>query len=163
MQYDNHNLNIFYTKREKVYLIRPLLAFNRFQILKMCIFFRLPIYLDFTNKLINFRRNRLRYQIIPLFKVFFNPKINASLSKFLSIINCENDYFTNHLKNIEKFVKLRKLNLKTLKKIHTKKWFIFLPKALQKKFYKQLLTSHFKSSTFEEIEFLLRLNILFFK
>lgn len=163
MQYDNHNLNIFYTKREKVYLIRPLLAFNRFQILKMCIFFRSPIYLDFTNKLINFRRNRLRYQIIPLFKVFFNPKINASLSRFLSIINCENDYFTNHLKSIEKFVKLRKLNLKTLKKIHTKKWFIFLPKALQKKFYKQLLTSHFKYSTFEEIEFLLRLNILFFK
>lgn len=161
MQYNN--LNIFYTKREKIYLVRPLLAFNRFQILKMCIFFRLPIYLDFTNKLINFRRNRLRYQIIPLFKVFFNPKINASLSRFVSIINCENDYFANHLKNIEKFLKLREFNLKTLKKIYIKKWFIFLPKALQKKFYKQVLTSHFKSLAFEEIEFLLRLNILSFK
>lgn len=163
MQYNNNNLNLFYTKRGKIYLIRPLLIFNRFQILRVCIFFRLPIYFDFTNKLINLRRNRLRYQIIPLFKVFFNPKINTALNRFISIINCENDYFTNHLKNIEKFFKLKKLNAKNLKKIYIREWFVFLPKALQRKFYKQVLTSRFKSLTFEEIELLLKINISLFK
>nr|ANG44457.1 tRNA-Ile lysidine synthase [Ostreobium sp. OS1B] len=163
MQSNIRNLNIFYIKREKTRLIRPLLVLNRFQILKISIFFRLPIYVDSTNKLVNLRRNRLRHQIIPIFKTFFNPRINIALSRVISIINCENSYFTNHLKNIEKFIKLKKFNLQTLDKIQNKKWLIFLPKALQKKFYKILLNSNFKSLTFSEIEFLLRLNILFFK
>ena len=163
MQYKNRNLNIFYKKREKINIARPLLVLNRLQILKMCVFWRLPIYIDSTNKLTTFRRNRLRHQIFPLFKIFFNPKIDMALTRFISIINNENDYFKNHLKNIEKFVKMQGLNLKILKKIQNPKWLIFLPNALQRKFYQQLLISHFKSLTFSEIEFLLRVNILLFK
>lgn len=163
MQYTNRSVNIFYKKREKINLIRPLLFLNRFQALRICIFFCLPIYIDSTNKLMSFRRNRLRYQIIPTLRVFFNPKINIALNKVISIANCENDYFINHLKNIEKFFKLKKFNLKNLKKIQNTKWLIFLPKALQKRIYKQLLISRFKSPNFSEIEFLLKINILFFK
>lgn len=162
MRYNNHRLNIFYRKREKISLIRPLLVINRFQTLKICVFLSLPVYIDSTNKLINFRRNRLRHQILPLFKVFFNPRIDIALNRVISIINCENNYFTNHLKYIEKFIKFEKFNLKTLKKIQNKKWIIFLPKALQKKIYKRLLISNFKSLSFSEIDFLLRINILFF-
>ena len=163
MQYKSCHLNIFYRKRKKTHLIRPLLILNRFQTLKISIFLRLPIYVDPTNKLINLRRNRLRHQIIPIFKTFFNPKINIALSRVISIINCENSYFTNHLRSIEKFIKFKKFNLQTLEKMQNKKWLIFLPKALQKKFYKLLLNSNFKSLTFSEIEFLLKLKILFFK
>ena len=163
MQHNNDSFNIFYRKREKISLIRPLLVVNRFQVLRISAFLRLPVYIDSTNKLINFRRSRLRYQIVPLFKIFFNPKINVALDRVIAITNCENSYFTNHLKNIEKFIKLKKFGFKTLEKTQNKKWLIFLPKALQKKLYKYLLISNFKSLTFGEIEFLLRLNILIFK
>ena len=162
MQY-SRNLNIFYKKRKKINLIRPLIILNRFQALKICVFFAFPIRIDPTNKLVNFRRNRLRIQILPLFKVFFNPRVNVAINKAISIINCENNYFTNHLKYIEKFIKLERFNLKTLKKIEEKKWLIFLPEALQKKIYKQLLASHYKSLTFSEIDFLLGVNIYLFK
>lgn len=163
MQYNSGKLNIFYKKREKISIIRPLLVLNRLHIFKICIFWRLPIYIDFTNKLTNFRRNRLRQQIFPLFKIFFNPKIDIALTRLISIINGENDYFQNHLKNIEKFIKIKKFNKKNLKKFKNLKWLIFLPNALQRKFYKQLLIYHFKALTFSEIEFLLKVNILLFK
>lgn len=162
MQY-TYSLNIFYIKRKKINLIRPLLVLNRFQTLKICVFFIFPINIDSTNKLANFRRNRLRIQILPLFKVFFNPRVDMAINKAISIINCENNYFANHLKYIEKFIKVKKFKFKTFKKIKEKKWLIFLPEALQKKIYKQLLISRFKSLTFSEINFLLRLNILLFK
>ena len=162
MQY-TYSLNIFYIKRKKINLIRPLLVLNRFQTLKICVFFIFLINIDSTNKLANFRRNRLRIQILPLFKVFFNPRVDMAINKAISIINCENNYFANHLKYIEKFIKVKKFKFKTFKKIKEKKWLIFLPEALQKKIYKQLLISRFKSLTFSEINFLLRLNILLFK
>ena len=162
MQY-SHSLNIFYRKRKKVNLIRPLLNLNRFQTLKICVFFIFPINIDSTNKLVNFRRNRLRIQILPLFKVFFNPRVDIAIDKAISIINCENSYFMNHLKYIEKYIKVKKFNFKTLKRTKEKKWLIFLPEALQKKIYKQLLISRFKSLTFSEIDFLFKINILLFK
>ena len=162
MQYSN-SLNIFYRRRKKINLIRPLLILNRFQTLKICMFFIFPINIDSTNKLLNLRRNRLRIQILPLFKIFFNPRADMAIDKAISIINCENSYFTNHIKYIEKHIKVKKLKIKTLKKIKEKKWLIFLPEALQKKIYKQLLISHFKSLTFKEIDFLFKVNVLLFK
>ena len=117
MQYNNERLSIFYIKRKKINIIRPLLILNRFQILKACVFFHLPLYIDSTNQLTNFRRNRLRHQIYPLFKIFFNPKIDMALTRFISIFNAENIYFHNHLKNIAKFIKIKHLNF-------TKKYFI---------------------------------------
>ena len=162
MQY-SRSLNIFYRKRKKINLIRPLLILNRFQTLKIGMFFIFPIHIDSTNKLVNFRRNRLRIQILPLFKVFFNPRVDIAIDKAISIIICENNYFMNHLKYIEKHIKVKKFNFKNLKRTKEKKWLIFLPEALQKKIYKQLLISRFKSLTFSEIDFLFKINILFFK
>jgi tRNA(Ile)-lysidine synthase TilS/MesJ len=160
MQYNNQRLSIFYIKRKKINIIRPLVILNRFQVLKTCIFLHLPLYIDSTNQLTSFRRNRLRHQIYPLFKIFFNPKIDIALARFISIFNSENIYFQNHLKNIKKFIKIKNLSFK---KIQALNWAIFLPRALQRKIYQNLLTSLFKSLTFNEIEFLLRVNIFFFK
>ena len=162
MQY-SHSLNIFYKKRKKISLIRPLLILNRFQTLKVCAFFIFPINIDSTNKLVNFRRNRLRIQILPLFKVFFNPRVDMAIDKAISIMACENNYFKNHLKYVEKYIKVKKFKFKTLKRIKERQWLCFLPEALQKKIYKQLLTSRFKSLTFSEIDFLFKVNVLLFK
>lgn len=159
----NFTVFLFYKKRKKIPIARPLLIFNRVQILKICLFLRLPLYIDPTNQLTNFRRNRLRHQVFPIFRIFFNPKIDTALIRFILINNSETDYFNNHLKNIEKFLKKKTYRLKNLAKIQKPKWLIFLPYALQRKFYRQLFIYHFKSLTFSEIEFLLRINILNFK
>lgn len=160
MKYKAKKFNLFYKKRKKIHIIRPFLMLNRLHILKICIFLRLPLFIDATNQLTNFRRNRLRHQIFPLFKIFFNPKIDVALARFIEINNSETTYFNSHLKNIKKFIQMKNFNSK---KIQTLKWVIFLPKALQRKFYQSLLTSSTKSLTFNEIEFLIRLNIGVFK
>lgn len=160
MQYNAQKFHVFYKKRKKINIIRPLLALNRLQILKICVFLRLPLYIDTTNQITNFRRNRLRHQICPIFKTFFNPKIDMALARFISINSSENIYFNNHLKNITKFIQIKNLNCKKIKIL---KWVVLLPYALQRKFYQSLLISRFKSLTFNEIEFLLWINIRLFK
>lgn len=160
MKYKAQKFNLFYKKRKKIHIIRPLLMLNRLHILKICIFLRLPLSIDATNQFANFRRNRLRHQIFPLFKTFFNPKIDVALARFIAINNSETTYFNNHLKSIKKFIQIKNFNSK---KIQTLKWVVFLPKALQRRFYQSLLSSSIKSLTFNEIEFLLRVNICIFK
>lgn len=160
MKYSYQRFSVFYKKRQKVGLLRPLLVFNRFQISKLCNFCRLPIYIDYTNQLTSFRRNRLRLQIWPILRTFFNPNIDLALERFLSVIHAENEYFLNHLKNIQKFINLKNFDLKKDLRL---KWICFLPDALQRKFYQKLLISHFRSLTFNEVEFLLRTNIFRFK
>ena len=162
MEYSYQSFNIFYKRHKKVTLLRPLLILNRLQILKVCTFYRLPICIDYTNQLISFRRNRLRHQIYPTLRTFFNPNIDVALKRLLSLIKTENDYFLNHLKNIQKFIQLNNFNLKKKKNLRPK-WICFLPIALQRKFYQKLLTSNFRSLTFNEIEFLLRKNIFLLK
>ena len=160
MQNDYQKIRIFYRKRECIKLIRPLLSLNRLQILKICVFYNLPIYIDSTNQQVNFRRNRIRHQVYPILKIFFNPKMDFALMRLLSIINSEENYFRSHLKILEKYIKGRKI---FLNKNLGGKWIIFLPNALQRKLYQRLLISNFKSLTFDEVEFLLRLNICNFK
>lgn len=160
MKYSYQSFSIFYKTRKKVTLLRPLLILNRLQILKICTYYRLPICIDYTNQLTSFRRNRLRHQIFPILRTFFNPNIDQALKRFLSLTKTENDYFSNHLKDIQKFIQLNKFDLKKNLK---PKWICFLPIALQRKFYQKLLISSFRSLTFNEVEFLLRKNIFLCK
>ena len=155
-------ISFFYQKRIKIQLIRPLLSLNRLEILKLSSFWLLPIYIDPTNKLFNFRRNRLRHQIFPILRVFFNPKIDNALLRFIETINLDKNYFNSQLyetKNFFKIQKIKSLN-SGVKNLESKKFFTCLPINLQKKIYKQLLILHFKNITFNEIESLLQLNIL---
>ena len=160
MEYSYQTFSIFYKRRKKVTLLRPLLILNRLQILKVCTFYRLPICIDYTNQLTRFRRNRLRHQICPILRTFFNPNLDVALTRLLSLIKTENDYFLNHLKNIQKFIQLNNFNSQENLR---PKWICFLPIALQRKFYQKLLTSSFRYLTFNEIEFLLRKNIFLLK
>lgn len=156
-------INIFYKKREKIKLIRPLLNLNRFEIIKLCNFWKLPIYVDLTNKYINLKRNRLRHQILPTLKIFFNSKIQKALVHCIKTIQFENTYFKYQLKSIKKFLKTKHFTYTKIRgKSHLSKWLRYLPYALQQKVYQQFLVFHFKSLTFLEIQFFLK-NILFFK
>ncbi len=150
-------LRVFYVKPVKIPILRPFLPLNRWEITKLCIFWKLPLYIDTSNKLTHFRRNRLRLQILPTLKIFFNPKIDTALTRFIEIINSENSYFYYQLKDFKKFFQIQSFNTKGLKKNRKPYWSLYLPDVIKRKLYKQLLESDFRQLTFNEIEFLLNL------
>lgn len=152
-------INIFYRKRKQIKIIRPLLALNRFEVLKLCIFWELPIYIDLSNSSMNFRRNRIRHQLLPALRTFFNPKIDLALIKFIKIVNFENQYFDQQIKVVKNFFKIKYFNFQFLNTSSSPKWLVYLPHTLKQRLYYQLLKFHFKSLTFDEIQFFKKIEL----
>jgi len=102
--------NLFFFKKNKLLLkkkqkisntiIRPLLTQTRFDILKLCNNLKLPIFPDSSNQKTFFSRNRLRKQLLPSIRFFFNPKIDFILNRYNLIILSEEYYFENLIKKI---------------------------------------------------------------
>ena len=154
---------IFYQKRKKIQLIRPLLNINRFEVFKLSSFWLLPVCVDPTNKFIYFRRNRLRYQVFPILRTFFNPQLNNAFFRYIETLNSERQYFDFKLHEAKNVLQIQRINFLNIKSKNSKspKFFTYLPVNLQKKFYRQLLISYFKNITFTEIDFLFRLSIFY--
>ncbi len=76
---------------------RPLLKMHRFEIRQFIRFWKLPIYSDQSNKKTNFSRNKVRKQLMPTLRVFFNPQIDTVLLNFAEIRKGEQLYFQNVL------------------------------------------------------------------
>ena len=74
-------------------VIRPLLNVSRFELLKFCEFWNLPIFPDLTNLHLGLKRNRLRLQSLPYLKVFFNLNLFSKIEQIQKIIDFENLYF----------------------------------------------------------------------
>ena len=79
--------------RKTIFLIRPLLFVNRFDLRKLCTFWQLPIYPDKTNENLSYYRNRIRKQLLPLLRFFFNPQIDKIFLQFSELANSEEIYF----------------------------------------------------------------------
>ena len=90
--------------RENWCIVRPLLSVSRFEIRKFCSFWQLPIYPDASNQKVKFLRNRVRKQVLPAVKFFFNSQIENIFLQFADIIEAEdqgmdqiaNEFFTNN-------------------------------------------------------------------
>lgn len=74
-------------------IYRPLIQFSRFELLKFCEFWYLPVIPDLTNLNLDFPRNRLRLQSLPYLKFFFNIHLFQKINSIQKIINLENEYF----------------------------------------------------------------------
>ena len=150
---------IFYKKQKKIKLKRPNLALNRIETFKLSIFWNLPIILDSTNQLMSFKRNKLRYQVLPILKLFFNPKLEEALIKFILELNLEKKYFSQKIKESEYFIQLYRLKYKKKNINKLKIFFDYLPLSLKKQIYKKILYFYLKNVTYNEINFLLKFNI----
>jgi tRNA(Ile)-lysidine synthase len=73
-----HNIQIH--TQYPLYLVRPLLCMTREQIRKQVNKANIPVSHDPTNCILSFRRNRIRHQLLPYLRKYFNPRIDASLS-----------------------------------------------------------------------------------
>ena len=88
--------------RKPFFLIRPVLYLTRFDVKKIILFLNLPLYPDKSNTKKHYYRNRIRKQLLPTLRFFFNPQIDTTLVQFTEIITSEQLYLyivVNRLKN----------------------------------------------------------------
>nr|YP_010330373.1 tRNA(Ile)-lysidine synthase [Rhodella violacea]UNJ18089.1 tRNA(Ile)-lysidine synthase [Rhodella violacea] len=74
------------------YIFRPLISFNRDQSSWYCRYFLLPVWSDHTNYNYNLQRNRIRNELMPYLRNFFNSKIEDQLSFSLNKIKLDAIY-----------------------------------------------------------------------
>lgn len=83
---------------KKKIIIRPLLLQSRFDTQKICGKFKFPVFPDKSNQKKFYSRNRIRKQLLPTLRFFFNPQIDLSLWKFSTISTEEEKVINNLLK-----------------------------------------------------------------
>ena len=103
--YDQYFQSSKFLRRKNCIFVRPFLSLSRFETGKMCLFWKLPVYPDRSNQRVHFLRNRVRKQLLPTIKLFFNPQIENVLLQFAEITLAEDDYM-NQIANrvLQKFL-----------------------------------------------------------
>lgn len=73
-------------------LIRPLLSITRTELRYLMQRWGLPIWTDPTNQNLRVRRNRIRYQLLPYLRHYFNPRVDRILANWTEIVHAESMY-----------------------------------------------------------------------
>jgi tRNA(Ile)-lysidine synthase len=94
-----HALSGIPEKNDKI--IRPLLIFDRDELLNYAINSKLKWREDSSNSSLDYQRNRVRHSIIPFLKEVF-PNFNKNFNKTKKYISSSLDLINNHIVNIEK-------------------------------------------------------------
>lgn len=76
-------------------LIKPFFLVSRIELKLFLTLLKLPIFPDKTNTRFNYKRNRLRKQIVPLIKLYFNQQIDGSIVKIIEILSHNEKEFVN--------------------------------------------------------------------
>nr|YP_009313652.1 tRNA Ile-lysidine synthetase [Helminthocladia australis]SCW21906.1 tRNA Ile-lysidine synthetase [Helminthocladia australis] len=76
----------------RLQLIRPILNFDRSEITWLCRYYSLPVWFDYTNIYYTYNRNRIRHEIIPYLKEYYQIDIERSLGKFLENLYNDSEY-----------------------------------------------------------------------
>nr|YP_010336221.1 tRNA(Ile)-lysidine synthase [Chroodactylon ornatum]UNJ14627.1 tRNA(Ile)-lysidine synthase [Chroodactylon ornatum] len=77
-------------------LLRPLLSISQFELAWFCRHFFLPVWSDSTNFNPIYCRNRIRQDLIPYIKHFFNPRVEEHINSFLDKITLQNIYLNKY-------------------------------------------------------------------
>ena len=140
-------LSQFY-KNEYI-LVRPFLSLTRFDLKKICNSWKIPLFPDQSNQKLKYQRNRIRKQILPTLRFFFNPQIDTTLYQFIEIINSEQEYMdfiTARIVNEIQFYQKQ-----TIVELETS-FINVLPLPIRRKVIKQFLMQHKKNLKFFDVE-----------
>ena len=116
-------------------LVRPFLSLTRFDLKKVCNSWKIPLFPDQSNQKLKYQRNRIRKQILPTLRFFFNPQIDTTISQFIEIINSEQEYMNFITGRIVKKIQYKK---ETVVQLETS-FLAVLPIALRRMVIKQFL------------------------
>ena len=148
---------IFKSKRKGIQVVRPLLGLNRSEIKNFILFLNIPIYPDKTNEQVYYARNRIRKQLLPAIRFFFNPKIENSLFKFTEITSSEDIYIESLISKLKKKNTFLSLNNKRQLVSFS---IIKKPKCFQRQILKLILEKRSKNNIkFIDIEKVISLAI----
>ena len=122
-------------KLQGVYVIRPLLQVVKKDLLEYVKQHSLPYEEDETNVLLDYRRNRIRHELIPHLEAYYNPSIVNTLAHEAEIVRAENELMA---KLSEDFVAS---NVKCSHRLakYDQEAFLQLPLALQRRVVKLVL------------------------
>lgn len=95
-----HFSNIKIHTQSSLYLVRPLLFMTREQIRMQVNQANIPVSHDATNCLLSFRRNRIRHQLLPYLRKYFNPRIDASLSVLAENVDADGRFLNALVSNL---------------------------------------------------------------
>ncbi len=138
---------------KQYFLVRPILVVDRFDLKKFLLFLDIPLYPDDSNQKKIYYRNRIRKQLLPTLKFFFNPQVDTSFSQFSIILLDEQFHLNLLLKEliVEYYSTTQKYCILNIP------LFIKLPKTIQRKIIKQLLGHSTKSKIgFHNVEKILK-------
>lgn len=109
-------------------LIRPLIEFEKNQILEYVKERKLAYCTDESNQETRFMRNRIRHRLLPDLERYYNPKIKNALANLAETVTLDFAYLDEIIqKNYPKVIRKRKEGLLILKK----KKFLQQPEALR--------------------------------
>ena len=78
--------------KTSILVVKPLLGLNRSQITNLNLAWGLPLYPDQSNQNTCLSRNRVRKQVLPTLRVFFNPQIDQAFYRFVELTVAEEQY-----------------------------------------------------------------------
>ena len=143
LKFKLHNLlfNLFFS--EKI-LVRPLLYIHRNDVAFFIKKYKIPLISDPTNEKLCWSRNRLRYQIFPLIKIFLNPNTEYLLTNYLEITNEEQKYIEFLISKISQcFVKNEQNNeINTKSSNALENLLHFFPIAIQRRLLQKIFQSY---------------------
>jgi tRNA(Ile)-lysidine synthase len=76
---------------DSVKLIRPMLGITRAQVIEHCERYELAFRSDSSNFLVDFTRNRVRLELLPMLETF-NPRVKESLARVSESLVMDDDY-----------------------------------------------------------------------
>ena len=146
-------LEIFPLYTTEYTLVRPFLSLPRFDLKKLCTSWKIPLFPDQSNQKVKYQRNRIRKQLLPTLRFFFNPQIDTVLYQFIDIIKKEEEYINFITARI-----VRKFEQKQEKSVELEtSLFGVLPIAVKRKVIQHFLDPIMKKSlTFFDIEKVLK-------
>src|SRR5690606_7110870 len=77
-------------------IIRPLIDVSREDIVAYCRRHRLPYRTDPSNRDMRYRRNRIRWELIPLLEERYNPRVREAIVRMARILRDEDDFLDRY-------------------------------------------------------------------
>lgn len=115
LQKDKKILNkCFQLKKNNIqnyYLLRPFFLVNRIELKRFLNLLELPVFPDKSNFSFIYKRNRIRQQIFPLLKTFFNKQIDLSFVKLITLISKNQEELVNDFRPLYNKIILKHNNL----------------------------------------------------
>nr|YP_009306332.1 hypothetical protein [Caulerpa cliftonii]AOP19236.1 hypothetical protein [Caulerpa cliftonii] len=129
-------IKLYVYKPNRIKILRPFIKNFRFELIQFCEFWNLPIRPDSTNFKFDYKRNRVRLQLLPYIKYFFNSNLLKIIIQIQKILFIENQYYDLIIKKVFPWG----LNS-----------FFYLPKIFQYRIIHNLLISFNKKICFNEV------------